>query len=250
MARYQGDFVVSGDVCDAWQKAVKEGMAAAWPICLGYVAIGLAFGVIAHQIGLSPLEIGLMSLLVYAGSAQFIAVSMLGAGAGFLPVVMTTFSVNLRHLLMSSALSLHLKQITARWIAIFAYGVTDESFAVNIARFRQGAWGWRQALAVNHITNLIWIMSTVAGGIGGQFIPAGAFGLDYALIAMFVCLLVSQLRGRIHILVAVISGFLAVAIAIVLPGNYYILAASLVSASAGLALRRVKWLRPDRQGKP
>lgn len=239
----------SDDIRDGWRKALKEGMAAAWPICLGYVAIGLAFGVIARQIGLSPLEIGLMSLLVYAGSAQFIAVSMLGAGAGFLPVVMTTFSVNLRHLLMSSALSIHLKQIAPRWIALFAYGVTDESFAVNMARFRLGAWGWRQALAVNHVTNLVWIISTVAGGIGGQFIPAGAFGIDYALIAMFISLLVFQLRGRIHILVAAISGLLAVAIAVVLPGNYYILAASLISASAGLALRRVKWLRPDREGK-
>lgn len=241
--------MVSDDARDDWRKALKEGMAAAWPICLGYMAIGLAFGVIARRMGLSLLEIGLMSLLVYAGSAQFIAVSMLGAGAGFLPVVMTTFSVNLRHLLMSSALSIHLKRIAPRWIALFAYGVTDESFAVNMTRFSQGVWGWRQALAVNHITNLVWIMSTVAGGIGGQFIPAGAFGIDYALIAMFVCLLVFQLRGRIHVLVAVISGLLAVAIAVVLPGNYYILAASLISASAGLALRRVKWLRPDREGK-
>jgi len=232
------------------QKAIREGMAAAWPICLGYIAIGLAFGVIARRMGLSLLEIGLMSLLVYAGSAQFIAVSMLGAGAGFLPVVTTTFSVNLRHLLMSSTLSLHLNRLAPGWTALFAYGVTDESFAVNMDRFSRGGWGWRQALAVNHTTNLVWIMSTVAGGIGGQFIPAGAFGIDYALIAMFISLLVFQLRGRLHVLVAAISGLLAVAIAVVLPGNYYILAASLISASAGLALSRVERLRPDKQGKP
>ena len=67
---------------------LREGAAAAWPICLGYVPIGLAFGVLARNIGLSPWEIGLMSLLVYAGSAQFIAVSMLGGGSAAIPIIL------------------------------------------------------------------------------------------------------------------------------------------------------------------
>ena len=115
-----------------------------------------------------------MSLIVYAGSAQFIATAMLGSGAGFLPVVLTTFSINLRHLLMSSSLSLHLRDLRGGWLTLFAYGVTDESFALNMSRFREGNWEWRRALVVNHATNLTWIVSTVAGSIGGQFIPTGA----------------------------------------------------------------------------
>jgi 4-azaleucine resistance transporter AzlC len=246
----QEHFMISDDGRNrhVWRNAIKEGMKAAWPICLGYVAIGLAFGVIARKAGFRPLEICLMSLLVYAGSSQFIAAAMLGAGAGFLPIVLTTFSVNLRHILMSSSLSIHLRQLETWQLAIFAYGVTDESFAVNMTRFRQRCWGWRQALAVNHITNLTWVVSTTAGGIGGQFIPSGAFGLDYALIAMFVCLLVFQLRGRIHVLVAILAGLLAVMIAVVLPGNYYILAASFIAASAGLGLRKMKGFGSEKQG--
>ena len=69
-----------------WATIIKDGAIGAWPICLGYIAIGLAFGVIAQKAGLSPVEIGLMSLLVYAGSSQFIAVSMLSAGAGIVPI--------------------------------------------------------------------------------------------------------------------------------------------------------------------
>jgi 4-azaleucine resistance transporter AzlC len=223
-----------------WGAAIRDGLSAAWPICLGYIAIGLAFGVIARKTGLLPLEVGLMSIVVYAGSSQFIAAAMIGAGAGLLPVVLATLFINLRHLLMSSSLSIHLRDLRGGWLALFAYGVTDESFAVNLGRFREGQWEWRRALIVNHVTNLSWIISTVTGSIGGQFIPAGAFGIDYALMAMFICLLVFQLRGLIYILVALISGLLAVIVSLWIPGNGYILIASFIAASSGLCFQKRK----------
>lgn len=229
------------DAKKEWKKAVEEGLSAAWPICLGYIAIGLAFGVIARKTGLHPLEIGLMSLIVYAGSSQFIAAAMLGAEAGFLPIVLTTFTVNLRHFLMSSSLSPYLRYLSGSRLSLFAYGVTDESFALNMSRFQGGKWGWRQALAVNHSTNLTWILSTVAGGIGGQFIPTGAFGIDYALTAMFICLLVFQLRRIDHVLVALFSAVLAVILSLMIPGNSYILISASLSASVGLLLRKTIW---------
>ena len=88
---------------------VKEGVIAGWPICLGYIPIGMAFGVLAQKAGLTPIEIGMMSILVFAGSAQFIAVSMLTAGASATAIIATTFVVNLRHVLMSSALAVYLR---------------------------------------------------------------------------------------------------------------------------------------------
>lgn len=236
------------DVKKVWRNAVGEGLSAAWPICLGYIAIGLAFGVIARKTGLHPLEIGLMSLIVYAGSSQFIAAGMLGTEAGFIPIVLTTFSVNLRHLLMSSSLSPYLRDLTGSRLSLFAYGITDESFALNMGRFQGANWGWRQALIVNHSTNLTWILSTVAGAIGGQFIPAGAFGIDYALSAMFIALLVFQLRGIHHILVALFSGVLAVIFCLIIPGNSYILIAAFLSASTGLLLRKTTWRRNETGG--
>ena len=231
-----------------WGKAVREGLSAAWPICLGYIAIGLAFGVIARKTGLRPLEIGLMSLIVYAGSSQFIAAAMLGAGAGFLPIVLTTFSVNLRHLLMSSSLSLYVRNLSGSRLSLFAYGVTDESFALNMSRFQSGNWGWRSALIVNHTTNLTWIVSTVAGGVGGQFIPEGAFGIDYALTAMFLCLLAFQLRGIYHVMVALISGVLAVIFSLMIPGNSYILIAAFLAASVGLLLLKTGVQKNRKEG--
>jgi 4-azaleucine resistance transporter AzlC len=223
---------------EALSAIVRDGAKAAWPICLGYFPIGLAFGVIAGKAGLTPLEIGLMSLLVFAGSAQFIAVSMLTGGAALIPIVMTTFVVNLRHLLMSSSLSVFLRDLGTWRTALYGYGVTDESFAVNLTRFRDNRWDWRRALVVNHLSNAAWVVSTVLGGFGGAWIPHGAFGIDYALIAMFLCLLVFQLRGALYWLVAAMAGGLAVCLSIVLPGNLYIVMASALAATIGVLIKR------------
>jgi len=216
----------------------KEGLQAGWPICLGYLPIGMAFGVLAQKAGLTPLQIGLMSILVFAGSSQFIAVSMLTAGASMPAIITTTFVVNMRHVLMSSALAVYLRAAHRGLLALYAYGVTDESFAVNLPRFNAGDWSLPRALVVNHAANLTWFVSTVAGGIGGRFIPEGALGIDYALIAMFICLLIYQIRKPLHLLTAVAAGMMAVGLALVIPGNTYIVIAAIVAATAGVIVQR------------
>ncbi len=217
---------------------LKEGLNAGWPICLGYLPIGMAFGVLAQKAGLTPLQIGLMSIMVFAGSSQFIAVSMLTGGASASAIVATTFMVNLRHMLMSSALAVYLRSAHRGLLALYAYGVTDESFAVNLPRFHARTWSLPRALVVNHAANLTWFISTVAGGIGGRFIPEGALGIDYALIAMFICLLIYQIRKLIHLLTAGVAGLTAVGLALLIPGNAYIVIASIVAATAGVIIQR------------
>lgn len=217
---------------------LSRGAAAAWPICLGYMPIGLAFGVLAQKAGLRPLEIGLMSVIVFAGSSQFIAVSMLAAGASIFSIVATTFIVNLRHFLMSSALAVYLKNAGTKKLSFFAYGVTDESFAINLARFRDEHWDLDSALVTNFTANFTWIITTMIGGIGGQFIPAHAFGIDYALIAMFICLLVFQIRGFLYVIVAVIAGIMALLLSMLIPGNSYIVIASMAAAAIGVVLKK------------
>jgi 4-azaleucine resistance transporter AzlC len=218
--------------------AFAQGAAAAWPICLGYMPIGLAFGVLAQKAGLLPLEIGLMSVIVFAGSSQFIAVSMLAAGASIFSIVATTFMVNLRHFLMSSALAVYMKNADRKKLSFFAYGVTDESFAVNLSKFRDSAWDLDSALVTNFTANFTWIVTTVLGGIGGQFIPAHAFGIDYALIAMFICLLVFQIRGFIYVITAIIAGLFAVSLSLLIPGNSYIVIASMTAAAVGVVIKK------------
>ncbi len=217
---------------------VQAGLAAAWPICLGFFPIGLSLGVLAQKGGLAPWQVAAMSLLVFAGGSQFIAVAMLGAGASPLAIVSTTCMINLRHLLMSSALAVHFSGVSRRFLALFAYGLTDESFAVNMTRFNQGGWHRHSALTVNHATNAIWIISTVAGVYLGQLVPPGAAGVDYALTGMFICLLVFQLRGPIFTVTALLAAVCSLFAYLWLPGNAYVIVASCLAATLGLVLKR------------
>jgi 4-azaleucine resistance transporter AzlC len=227
------------------KRALEQGLAAAAPICIGYVPLGCAFGVLSHKAGFHVVETGLMSLMVYAGSAQFIAVSMLNASASIVSIVITTFAVNLRHVLMSSALARFLEGLPDRWTYVFAYGVTDESFAVNLTKFRDEEWTWPRALVVNHLSNAVWITSSIAGAFAGRFIPDGAFGIDYALIAMFICLLVVQLKGPLTVITAAFSGVLAVVLSLLFGGSAHVVIASVCAATFGLMLGRTRLLKPE-----
>jgi branched chain amino acid efflux pump len=220
------------------KETLRQGAVAAWPICLGYLPIGLAFGVLAQKVGLPWWAVAMMSVMVFAGSAQFICVAMLAGGASTAAIILTTFVVNLCHVLMSSALAVYLQGVSRGFLALYSYGVTDESFAVNLTRFREGGWDRWRALVVNHLANSTWFVATICGALVGQFVPQGALGIDYALTGMFICLLVFQLQGRIHI----ITGLLATAISIVwyllIPGDSYIVGASMSAATIGYLLKR------------
>jgi 4-azaleucine resistance transporter AzlC len=217
--------------------AIRIGMAAALPICLGYLPIGVAFGVLAQKAGLSVWQIGLMSLLVFAGSAQFIAVSMMQDAAAAFSIIATTFIINLRHLLMSSSLAAVMRPVGLGRLSLFCYGITDESFALNHPRFVSGDWDIRSALAQNHTANAAWVLSTVAGGYGGRFIPDKAFGMDYAMTAMFICLLIYQMRGKWYVLTAAVAGITATMMSLWFEGNMHVIAASVLAATVGYILQ-------------
>ncbi len=217
--------------------ALRAGMRAALPIVLGYVPIGIAFGALAHQIGLSLWQIALMSAIVYAGSSQFIAVSLLSAGAGLLTIVATTFLVNLRHLLMSSVLSPHLPRLSNRFLALLAYGVTDETFGLNITRLRESPLPALDILGVHVTAQTAWLLGSLSGGLLGNFIPPGGFGMDFALPAMFICLIVLQVRHWLDAGVVVLAGGLSLGLMMVMPGSHYVaIVAAVVAATIGVAI--------------
>lgn len=225
-----------------YRKIITEGFKAVWPICVGYVPLGLAFGILAEKAGLSPLQTCFMSLGVFAGSGQFIAVSMLSSGAGILSIVLTTFMVNLRHLLMSSSLAVFLNGVSRLKVSVLSYGIVDETFAVNLGKFKTRDWGVNRAIAASYFAFFSWVLSTTAGSYCGRFISAHAFGIDYALIAMFICLLVFQLGGTIYFITAAIAGIAGVVVSVILPGNAYIVIATVLAATTGYFIRKFKVL--------
>ncbi len=214
---------------------VLYGVRCALPITMGYIPIGLAFGVLAVQQGLALPEIAMMSLIVYAGSAQFIASAMIAAGAGAFSIVATTFLVNLRHLLMSASLSPYLKTVTPLYQAVIGLGVTDETFAVSITQAGLGKASKLFFIGLHGTAHLSWLASTILGGIVGSAVPDPArWGLDFALSAMFIGLLILQLKNKTELLVALAAGLLSLSIAMNIKGNFHIIIASMMGAALGV----------------
>jgi len=218
----------------------RDGAMASWPICLGYIPIGLALGVLANQAEIPIWAVAMMSILVFAGSAQFICVAMLAAGSGVWAIIFTTFVVNLRHFLMSSAIAVYLSGLRRIFLSFFAYGITDESFAVNMTQFHKGNWDHKRAVMVNQLANMTWITSTVCGALIGQFIPTGAFGTDYALTAMFLALLLFQLHNAIYVVTGLTALGIATAWYLLIPGDSYIIGSSVLAASIGYFFKRCR----------
>lgn len=126
------------------------GTRSAVPIMLGYVPVGIAYGVMARQAGLNTWQTVLMSLTVYGGASEMMAAGMVAQGAAVLTIVLTTFILNLRHIIMSTCVFNQMQggRLPVRMLA--AFGVTDETFAVYTttanARARRGTFSpWRSA---------------------------------------------------------------------------------------------------------
>jgi predicted branched-subunit amino acid permease len=163
---------------------------------------------------------------------------MISGGAHAVSIIMTVFMINLRHLLMSSSLCVYMKNVSPKKLTMLSYGIVDETFAVNIEKLKKGQWGPRRSIAVNFFAYSAWALSTFTGCYFGEFIPEGSFGIDYALTAMFICLLVFQLNGSIYFITAVISGLIAVFLAMTLPGNSYIVISSIIAAFLGVIIKK------------
>lgn len=206
----------------------------ALPVVMGYLPIGFAFGVLAVNAGLSVFEAVAMSVIVYAGSAQLMAVSLFEAGINPFSIVATTFIVNLRHLLMSASLAPHMKTWRKAEVAAFAFELTDESFGVHSLRFERGENQPASTLGINFICQLSWVVGTLLGTLaGGLITDVKPFALDYALPAMFIALLILQIKGGRYLLVAAVAGVLSIVIWLVGVTQWNVLLATLIAATLG-----------------
>jgi 4-azaleucine resistance transporter AzlC len=217
------------------------GVLRAAPIILGYIPVGFAYGVLAQKAGISALNTVLMSLLVYAGSSQLIAVGLFGANVPALSIIMTTFVVNLRHLIMASALAPYLKRWRKVELAAFAYQLTDETFAVHSTHFPSGIRSKAEVFATNVTAQTAWVTGTVLGIVAGQIITdVKPFALDYALPAMFAALLALQIKNRIHVVVAILTGVLAIVLLQAGMEQWNVITATVVGATVGVVIEQVR----------
>ncbi|HQA59487.1 MAG: AzlC family ABC transporter permease [Tepidanaerobacteraceae bacterium] len=213
------------------------GIKRALPIVMGYIPVGFALGVMAADAGLSPLQMGLMSLFVYAGSAQFIAIDMLSSGVTAVPIIITTFLVNLRHFLFSASLAPYFRKIKQGFIPLISFFITDESFAVSITDAEQRPLSHFYYFGLYITAYSSWVVSTVIGATLGNLIPdTKALGFDFALPGMFLALLCMQMKNARFVLIALISGFLSIFFIYTIPGNWNVILATIIAAMIGVFL--------------
>lgn len=226
------------NVQSATLPAILTGLQRGFPIFLGYVPLGFAYGVLAVQNGIPAAYAVLFSLLVYAGAGQFIAVGMWGAGASVFSIVFTTFVINLRHVLMSAAVAPWFAPFTRLQQTIIGWGLTDEVFAMHSMAMATGETARLPLVyAANFTSHSGWIIGTFIGAVAGDFLPdPQRFGLDYALPAMFLALLVPQCKERLYTLAALLAAFLSVVLALCGTGRWNVIIASVITSTIGALL--------------
>lgn len=231
------------------RSAFLAGVKACLPTLLGYFSIGFAAGIVEKTAGLSLLEIALLCLLLYAGSAQFILAGMVQTSFSVIAVAVTIFFVNLRHLLFSAAMAPYFRE--SKPAASFAVGalLTDESFGVaSDHAARHGAIDEKWMHGLNLTAYLGWFAANMAGAFFGQYIESpAAWGMDFALPGMFIGLLVMQMQSRgelsVDVAVAVVAAIAAVLFSLLLSSSIGVILATLVAATFGMGVERWKSAR-------
>jgi 4-azaleucine resistance transporter AzlC len=209
------------------------------PMLLGAAPFGLIFGTLAAPSGLSPLGALAMSLCVFAGSAQFIALTLLASGTGLAVILLTTLVVNLRHALYSATLLPHVAGLKQRWRVPLAFWLTDETFAVVQHRYGQADFSphkhwYYLGSCLSMYGN--WFLWTLAGVLLGRSVPRlEHMGLEFAMAATFTGIVVPMLRSRPMLAAALGAAAVAVA-ARGLPYKLGLMLAALTGVVIGVVL--------------
>ncbi|MFK7891670.1 MAG: AzlC family ABC transporter permease [Granulosicoccus sp.] len=183
------------------------------PVIVGAIPFGILFGALAVNAGLSVAAAMGMSLLVFAGSAQFVAAGLVAQGTAVLVIVFTTFVINLRHALYSASLGPYLSDKPHRWLMPLGFFLTDETYAVVVQRYSRPEHSayihWYQ-LGSSLAMYVNWQVCTVIGIIAGtQLTHLTEWGLEFAMVATFIGIVVPMLRSVPMLLCAIVAGGLA-----------------------------------------
>jgi len=212
------------------------GIKAEIPITLGVLPFGLIYGVLAIAAGMPPALAIAMSSIVFAGSAQFIGAQLIGASTPGLVIWLTTFIVNLRHLLYSTSLAPQTTHLSRPWKYFLAYLLTDEAYVVTALHYqdetiplRHKHWFWTGAGLTLWVT---WQLSTIAGVFFGTQLPA-SWSLDFTLALTFIGMVVPLCRERPNLAAALTAGLVAV-LTFTWPYRLGLMAAALAGIAAGV----------------
>lgn len=174
------------------QSAVRSAFLDTVPVMTGYVFLGFGFGILMHQNGYGVLWSATMSLFIYAGSMQYVAVSLLTGGANLLTAALTAFVVNARHLFYGISMVDAYKGIGKRK-PYMIFALTDETYSlVSKNNVPQGLTRHEYCFLVSLFDHSYWVAGTILGSLSGSLIPINYEGIDFVLTALFVTIFVEQ----------------------------------------------------------
>lgn len=172
--------------------AVRTAFLDTVPVLTGYVFLGFGFGILMTQNGFGPLWSLAMSLFIYAGSMQYVAVSLLSGGAGLLTAAVTTFVVNARHLFYGISM-VDVYKGAGKKKPYLIFSLTDETYSlVSQNQAPEGMSHLVYCFLVSAFNHCYWVAGSLLGALAGTLIPINYEGIDFVLTALFVTIFVEQ----------------------------------------------------------
>ena len=219
------------------KNAIRTAFLDTVPVMTGYVFLGFGFGILLHQNGYGLIWSAAMSLFIYAGSMQYMAVSLLASGAGLLTAALTTLVVNARHLFYGiSMVDAYKGAGKKKPYLIFA--LTDETYSlVSRNSAPEGLSRHGYCFLVSLFNQIYWVVGSVLGSVAGSLIPINYEGIEFVLTALFVTIFVEQWLSTKHHAPAII-GLVSTAVCLVLFGKDIFLIPSMVVIALLLTLMR------------
>ncbi|WP_137150766.1 AzlC family ABC transporter permease [Devosia sp. FKR38] len=213
------------------------GARACIPVVLSVAAYGMVWGVLARGAGLSQLEVLLMSGLVFAGSAQFVALDLWTATPATLPIgplILAALVINLRYLLLTATLRPLFRPDQTGRGALMMGIVSDETWAMTMLEMQQGRGTIAFLLGGGVLAYVCWLLTTLLGFMLGSAIADPAtYGLDFAFTATFLVLLLGMWKGKADLLPWAVAALSATIASHLVPGNWYVLIGGLAGSLAG-----------------
>ncbi len=218
--------------------AVKAALKASFPVMLGYVFVGIAFGLLMNEKGYGVLWALLMSVTVYAGSMQFIAINFFSGAFSLWQVTVMTLAVNLRHVFYGLSMIERFKGM-GRKKPYMIFSLTDETYSlICSAKVPEGVKPQRFFFLVSLFDQCYWVLGSVIGSLAGRLIRFDTMGIDFAMTALFLVICTEQWLGYPSRVPAVIGACAGVGMLLFLGGDRFIIPAMLVSVLVLMLLRR------------
>jgi 4-azaleucine resistance transporter AzlC len=226
----------AGDLAASRRRLLRDSVG----IMVSAGGFGLVYGLSARAAGFSPLEAGAMSLFVFAGASQFVAVGYVLGGFSWLAIVLLTAFLNARHFLYGAALSPYLVRVPRPMRAAMAWVLTDEAFALAIAHFRRVGRADVRGYWIGAIVStwIPWNLATLVGvTIGGSIPDPTRFGLDVIFPAAMGGLAVGLVTGRRELVAALTGAVLGVGVGLAWDPAAGIIAGGVLGPLVGMAVR-------------